>query len=257
MNSTDKKYSVVIPSIGRWNYLSELIGTIENQNILPQEIILLLDSANKCESGPVEQLLSRFVKLNIRVIYCDDNLAAKRNYGAQLAETEQIFFSDDDDLWMQQKAEKCLRQLLQFDVVSHNYSKFGELDGTSLSKLGVFDKVISDVNKLPGDNVFGGGSSIVAKRDIICRFPFDPKMAYCEDFHWWLCIINNNISVKYLGLDLVSYRAHNTNMTKRNWLIFKFSVYAVLKVKNKSFSMWAFSFKTVGRGLGKFIMKSF
>ena len=42
-------YSIIIPSIGRIKYLNELLISIYNQSLFPQEIIILLDKNKKCE----------------------------------------------------------------------------------------------------------------------------------------------------------------------------------------------------------------
>ena len=44
-------YSVIIPSIGRINYLNELLESIYKQSSLPNQIIILLDNNNACKEG--------------------------------------------------------------------------------------------------------------------------------------------------------------------------------------------------------------
>ena len=42
-------YSVIIPSIGRINYLNELLESIYMQTLLPEEVIIVLDNNKKCK----------------------------------------------------------------------------------------------------------------------------------------------------------------------------------------------------------------
>jgi len=44
-------YSVIIPSIGRINFLNELLESIYSQSVQPNEIIILLDNNNSCKDG--------------------------------------------------------------------------------------------------------------------------------------------------------------------------------------------------------------
>ena len=44
-------YSIIIPSIGRINYLNELLISIYSQTLFPQEIIILLDKNNYCKEN--------------------------------------------------------------------------------------------------------------------------------------------------------------------------------------------------------------
>ena len=43
-------YSVIIPSLGRINYLNQLLQSIYNQTLLPEEIIILLDQNESCKN---------------------------------------------------------------------------------------------------------------------------------------------------------------------------------------------------------------
>ena len=44
-------YSVIIPSLGRINFLNELLESIYNQSVKPNEIIILLDNNKSCKNG--------------------------------------------------------------------------------------------------------------------------------------------------------------------------------------------------------------
>ena len=52
-----KMYSVVIPSIGRVNYLNELIKSIYNQTLSAEEIIIIFDNNEKCKE--IEKLIPK------------------------------------------------------------------------------------------------------------------------------------------------------------------------------------------------------
>ena len=44
-------YSVIIPSMGRIDFLNDLLESIYKQTISPKEIIILLDKNELCEQG--------------------------------------------------------------------------------------------------------------------------------------------------------------------------------------------------------------
>ena len=44
-------YSVIIPSIGRIDFLNQLIESINKQTIPPKEIIILFDENKKCREA--------------------------------------------------------------------------------------------------------------------------------------------------------------------------------------------------------------
>jgi len=203
-------YSVVIPSFGRLEYLNELLSSVEKQTLEPLEVLLLLDDNDHCRtiSREIRQLAG------LRIILCPEmNLAQKRNFGAAIAHTEVLVFSDDDDLWAPTRGAAVVNALVEFGACCHNYDKFGAEVGSSLSHLGHKDRTIGFKELLHGANIFGGGSSIAARRAVIQVLPFSPEFRYCEDFEWWIRIVKSSVKVCYLGETLVSYRTHSNNMT--------------------------------------------
>ena len=102
-------YSIIIPSIGRIDFLNQLLESIYNQSLQPLEIIILLDKNNTCKEG------AKFINKNdiCQIIFCDKlNLAKKRNYGALISKSNYLVFSDDDDIWELNKGELSFPSML-------------------------------------------------------------------------------------------------------------------------------------------------
>jgi glycosyltransferase involved in cell wall biosynthesis len=214
-------YSVIISSIGRFEYLNELLESIFKQTIPANEILILLDENEFCRKGSASLPINRA----IQYIFCEGlNLPQKRNLGAEIANSEKLIFSDDDDIWHNERAVNIIKALEKSDVCCHNFDKFGKVNGHCLNKLGASDKSIEIQDLLQGVNIFGGGSSIGSNKAVIKIFPFDKSYLYCEDFNWWVKIISSGVKVQYLGKSLVSYRTHDTNMTGAPLKIHKFSL---------------------------------
>jgi glycosyltransferase involved in cell wall biosynthesis len=98
--------SVIIPTANRAAVLAATLASIANQNLLPQEIIIVdasvsNDTANICKTSTV---------LNIKyVIATQKGAAVQRNQGIDEATTDYIFFMDDDiDL-----APGCIEKIWQ------------------------------------------------------------------------------------------------------------------------------------------------
>ena len=171
-------YSIIIPTIGRWKYLFELLDSIRRQVSAPKEVIILLNEREEYKEQELNELYSKCFNLNMKIIHSNLNLAGKRNLGVQSAQTRLVFFSDDDDIWAPQKASVCLAQLEFYPVVTHNFSKFGDVQLSNCSKLGKVNKEIALSIRLPGDNVYGGGSSIIVRKEVAELVPFDVKMPF-------------------------------------------------------------------------------
>lgn len=211
-----KDYSVVISSIGRKEYLTDLLGSIYGQTRLPFEVLLLLDDNQHCREVSVELAIYS----SLQIIFCEKyGLAEKRNLGARLTQTENIIYTDDDDIWNAAKAEYIVRALEESDIVCHGYSKFGDEFRDEVLPLGRRSKYIGPAHIMSGANHFGGGSSISAKKWVICAIRFNKEYAYCEDLEWWSRVLLSGCSVYYIAENLVSYRTHGKNMTSAVYLI--------------------------------------
>ncbi len=224
-------YSIIIPSIGRINYLNELLISIYNQSLYPEEIIILLDKNNKCEE------ISNFINKKdvCKIIFCNNlNLAQKRNYGTLIANTNFIIFSDDDDIWEKNKAKFTVESLQKNQVVCHEYSKFGYINQSPKFIMGKKKKIISLLDLRFGSNIFGGGSGIASRREIILSIPFNKDYLFCEDYDWWIKVLLAETKVEYIPISLVRYRVHKRNMTSNFLKIYKYNIKLFNKLVSKS-----------------------
>ena len=223
-------YTVIIPSLGRIDFLNDLLETIYNQTIPPKEIIILFDKNEKCNEG------AKFInKKNIcQIIFCNNlTTPEKRNFGVNQAKTNIILFSDDDDVWELKKAELTLESLKINQVVCHDFSKFGQLKNGPSYNLGKKRKIVSILSVLYGNNIWGGGSGISARKEILLSIPFNNDL-YSEDYDWWVKILLAEIKVEYIPIPLVRCRVHKKNMTSNYLNIFKYNLKLFDKLFYKS-----------------------
>ena len=248
-------YTVIIPSLGRINYLNQLLKSIYSQTILPEEIIILLDQNKLCKD--TEKLILK--KNNCKVVFCNNlNLSQKRNFGAEITKTNYIIYSDDDDIWEFNKGELTIKSLNSSQLVCHEFTKFGEIYQKPKFILGKKTKMINPKDLLFGSNIFGGGSGIAGRKEIFLSLPFDERYLFCEDFFWWTKVVLAEIKIKYLPYPLVKYRTHKNNMTSnflkiyffnmkifrdliiKSFILFFASLYGFFKSTIKSFFVLAF-----------------
>jgi glycosyltransferase involved in cell wall biosynthesis len=208
-------YSVIVSSIGRSDYLLELLESITIQTRLPQDLHILLDrdtASMECAAA-IREVRAPFLITTHHLE--DSNLPTKRNQALRYAETNIILFSDDDDLWHPLRAELVIQAIYNgYWAVCHNYSCFGSQNQTNCSKLGIKSRPLSILTLLHGDNIYGGGSSIACRKELLSCIPFDESLSSCEDFDWWIRVQLSSVPIYYIGLDLASYRRHSSNMGK-------------------------------------------
>ena len=246
-------YSVIIPSIGRINFLNELLESIYNQSLKPNEIFILLDNNNSCKEG------AKFINKNdiCEIIFCDRlNLSQKRNYGALIAKSQYLVFSDDDDIWEFSKGELTVKSLKNSQVVCHEYSKFGALNQNPKFLMGKKKKLIKLIYLLFGSNIFGGGSAIASLKEVVLAIPFNEEYIFCEDYDWWIKILLAEIKIEYLPISLVKYRVHNKNMTSNYLKILNYNLKIFNKIIYKSLILFLTYFIGFLRSLISISIKS-
>lgn len=225
-------YSVIVPSVGRLKYLNELLESIFSQSLPPWEVIILLDMNAHCKAIKKKIYTNKICE----IIFCNDmNLSQKRNYGTKIAKTEYLMFSDDDDLWDIDKGKDVFESLKRNLIVTHDYEKFGNIVKIKKTYLGAKNKLINKNTIIYGSNIYGGGSSLSAKKEIFILFPFDENLKYCEDYDWWLRVLIADFKVAYISKPLVKYRVHTNNMTSHQFVIFKYKLIVIKSLFLKGF----------------------
>ena len=246
-------YSVVISSLGRKQYLCELLESIYSQTLPPGEIIVLLDNEDHCRDVG-QYLAERYNPLSI--IYTTElNLPGKRNYGCKISNNDIVFFSDDDDIWALDKASLTVNLITELGAmaVCHNYSIFGIKEQTNCNRLGRKSRWLTAKDLTWPGNTFGGGSSIACIKDVVNVIPFNAQLNSSEDYEWWMRCILADVKIWYVGKDLVSYRRHSSNMTSSTKVMLQSSV----KVANKKINVAAFLTLSYIWGISKLLVRAF
>jgi len=100
LTSNDLVVSVVIPTINRENELEEVLNSLLEQKLNPNEILVIDDSINENTKNLVEKLMPLFLKKNVmlRLIrnYRKKSLTAARNVGVKHSIGDIVLFLDDD-----------------------------------------------------------------------------------------------------------------------------------------------------------------
>ena len=246
-------YSVVIPSIGRVNYLNELLESIYNQSLPAEEIIIIFDNNEKCKE--IEKLIPK--KDNLKIFFSEKfTLSQKRNFGVKKANTDNIIFSDDDDVWEINKAFLTIESLKESQVVCHAFSKFDSKSQTTRHNLGKNKIFVTLPYLIFGDNIFGGGSGIAGKKEIFLSIPFNKYYLSSEDYDWWIRILLADIKVVYIPELLVKYRIHNKNMTRKFLKIYFYNIKIFHKIFVKSIILFLTVFIGILKIATKIVIKS-
>lgn len=125
--------SVIIPSYNRFEYLLNAVNSVKDQTYKNYEIIVVNDESSQKEY--YENTIEDINLINIKKKDYPDWGGSRqplRNIGAEIAKGEYLAFLDDDDMWMNNKLELQINEMLKNNYLfSSTEGYYGE---------GVFDK---------------------------------------------------------------------------------------------------------------------
>ena len=204
--------SVVIPTYNHAYLLKDALHSVICQTYTNIEIIVIDNNS----VDDTEEVVSSF--LDPRIIFKKINnngiIAASRNMGILAAKGDYVAFLDSDDIWHNNKIEKCMKKLsLGYDLVCHAETWFYEEDQKTRKVIygpeshELFDRLLFEGNCL-------STSAVMVNRKILEDTPFfseDEKFITAEDYHLWLKLAKHNVRFGFLDQILGKCRIHEGN----------------------------------------------
>jgi len=206
-----ERISVIIPAYNAAAYIVDAIESIEHQQYLNMEIIVVDD-------GSTDDTVARCTGQNITLIaQSNQGVAAARNTGLQRASGDLIGFLDADDQWCPNKIELQLQTLREEPDIQ-----------LVMGLLLPVDKDMKPLNEpmflmLPG--------VLLLRREVLDEVgTFDEQLAHGEDIDWLLRCMEQGFQIKIINEVILHYRRHDNNLTNDRETANKF----FLKVLKKS-----------------------
>ena len=203
LHMTSHSISVIIPAYNAEKTIWRALKSIENQTLLPNEVIVVDD----CSSDRTNEIIREYMKESRLVIRheiqsTNSGAASARNAGWNIASEKYVAFLDADDMWHPKKLE------IQFSAMENS-------DDCSMSchyRHVTDSEVWSDVQLDSSHQRFFtfrdflirnrcATPSVMVKREISSRF--HPGKRYAEDYLLWLQISAVYGPVLFIDLPLV------------------------------------------------------
>ncbi|POY41207.1 glycosyltransferase family 2 protein [Flavobacterium alvei] len=178
---------VIIPTIGRKDYLYDVLKDFSKQTLLPNTIIIVEQNPKEGSESELDYLTNEEWPFQIQHIFTHQAGACNaRNLALNQTQSEWVFLADDDIRFGADFFEKAFEQINKSGVKAVSFSCL--LKGQKQSFTTVFQWI-----------TFGSGCSFVAKDSLKdCEFNMGYEFGFGEDGDFGMQLRNKGCDVLYL-----------------------------------------------------------
>lgn len=214
-----KTVDILLATYNGEKYIVEQIESILNQT--HKEFRLLISDDGSTDN--TKQIISEYEKKDKRITVFNqkENIGVVQNFEFLMTkvENEYFMFSDQDDIWKEEKIEKTLKKIEETGAMLV-YSDLEVVDSDlnitfeSYWKLkGIYQKIkkYNNFESLYLNN-FVTGCTIIARRELIEKsLPLPKTSKYVLHDYWISLIASQNGKIEYIEESLIKYRQHKNN----------------------------------------------
>lgn len=187
--NTNIDLDVIIPSIGRKKYLYNVLENLQNQSILPKNVIIVEQNPSINGLTELDYLTTKKWPFRIKhVLINKAGVCNARNIAIELVTSEWVFFADDDIELENNFLEKAFQKVNQFSSKAFTFNCYQNIHQKNIYK-----------NDFQWDN-FGSGCSII-KSELLksVKFNIVYEFGFGEDADFGIQIRKNGNDVIYLS----------------------------------------------------------
>ncbi|MFD2517923.1 glycosyltransferase family 2 protein [Salinimicrobium flavum] len=186
LNKHGESIDVIIPTLGRRDYLLTVLEDLKSQTLLPQKVIVVEQNPDPNSQTDIPEIEKQPWPFKLVHHFTHQTGACNaRNVALEEVNADWVFFADDDNRMEEDILQKSIQEIKKYglDLLTLNYRQKGE----SL----VFDK-------LKQWGTFGAGNSIVAgKFASKLRFDIAFEYGYAEDKDYGMQLRNSGCDIIY------------------------------------------------------------
>lgn len=210
--------SIIVPMFNSQEWIVGLLKSIANQSYQNIEIIIINDGSTDSSMEFAVTFSKENPRINLRLISQENNgVSAARNEGVRNSNGELIAFVDSDDIWINEKLEHQVNEIIESNIsaVACSYAIFNDSD-LAVIEIVHPDWSIAGVRNWLLFRSYGGllsSSLLMTKEAFIKTGPFKVELSLSADieFAWRLLKIT---PVKLIQKPLVGYRLRPNQMHK-------------------------------------------
>lgn len=230
--------SVIMPTAGRIEFLSEAIQSVKSQTVRVSQILLVEDALEDDCSERITEITTQFPAVKSLRTDAQHGVSAARNVGIEKATGEYVVFLDDDDILHPEMIERALAvfsQTPEIDVVVCLYQIFFTPHGVgdypwffpfNFKLADQHPLNLVDTTNIPPKQMIESTptsaflryliptNSCVVRRSAIGDTRFAEDLVQGEDTYFWLCLAKKGCNF-HLSEKLSAFvRRHGKNTTR-------------------------------------------
>jgi glycosyltransferase involved in cell wall biosynthesis len=185
--------SVVIPNYNRTTVLYRALRSVANQTCRPLEVIVIDDHSDPDKLEEIRYIVDQFRDFEITLLVNERNLGANycRNRGLFAASGAYIAFLDSDDLWMPEKLERQMTEIIRSKASDSRPILCGtgryrvNGDGEIIARQ--FSGRLMSAENIRQSNFIGTLSSVIVETSI-ARYirGFSEALPACQDWDFFI-----------------------------------------------------------------------
>jgi len=218
-----ERITVCMATYNGGKFISQQIDSILAQSYLNWQLVIRDDGSGDNTMNIIQEYTEKYPDKIRLLTDSGTHLGTSLNFGRLMehADGEYIMFSDQDDVWMENKIESTLNMIRAAELVYPNRPVLAHTDlrvvdsslNTIHDSLWGYQKLIPEVgdnlNRIMAQNVVTGCTMMLNRKARDVSLPI-PKEAIMYD--WWIAInVARYGRIVYLSTPSVLYRQHRRN----------------------------------------------
>ncbi len=215
ITKTNGDVAVVIPSHNYGKYLSETVYSIQNQTIVPCQIIIVDDSSTDNTYKIVKNLQIHYENLEYHHVDFK-NAPETRNFGISKCKktVKYVLMLDADNRISDHRAIEKMSGPLSDPRVHIVYCREQLIDENG-KIIGNFDAIKPfDYYRLRRYNFIEAAA--LMKKEILLKDPYDKECSIMDDWALWLDLSRDKCGFWFIEEPLIDYRLHSNQLSKKN-----------------------------------------